>query len=132
MTRSFRPVTHPAPWVTVRVFSGRPDPTWEISAEQVDVLAALVATLTPSVPVPRDDAGGLGYRGFSVEHFNHPARGDPLLAVQGIVQQGQGTKTRWHADPQHLIEQWLLESGKAALDPALYHIIKMLLAEQAG
>jgi hypothetical protein len=132
MRRSFPPVMYSAQLVRLQVFSGRPDPTWVISPEQMEVLAALVDTLTPSVPAPRDEAGGLGYRGFSVEHLTHPALGDSLLAVQGIVQQGQGANARWHADPHHLVELLLLQSGQAALDPALYHIVKTMLAEQGA
>jgi hypothetical protein len=129
MRRSLPPVTHAVPVVRLQVFSGRTDPTWVISPEQVDVLAALVGTLTPSAPVPQDEARGLGYRGFSVEHLAHLALGDPLHAAQGIVQQGQGANARWHADPYHRVELLLLESGQAALDPALYLIMKTMLAE---
>ena len=132
MRRSFPATTNSAPVVRLQVFSGRPDPTWEISPEQMEALAALVDTLTPGVPAPQDEARGLGYRGFSVEHLTHPALGDPLLAVQGMVQQGQGANARWHADPHHFVELLLLESGQAVLDPALYHIMKTMLAEQGG
>jgi hypothetical protein len=55
---------------------------------------------------------------------------ESVFAVQGMVQQGQGANARWHADPHHFVELLLLESGQAVLDPALYHIMKTMLAEQ--
>jgi hypothetical protein len=54
--------------VQLDVFSGRPNPRWQLSAREVRELVDLVAA-DRSVLLPRDaDTGGLGYRGFIIEH----------------------------------------------------------------
>ena len=48
--------------VELDVFSGRPNPTWELSAEEGTALARLMADLPSGVAPPSE--GRLGYRGF--------------------------------------------------------------------
>ena len=49
---------------TLLIYSGRPDPDWALTAEDLERLASIAAGLTPTEGGPPE--GGLGYRGFRV------------------------------------------------------------------
>lgn len=53
--------------INLDIFSGRPNPKWQLSKEEVKQLVDRV-TADPSLLLPFDaDTGGLGYRGFIIE-----------------------------------------------------------------
>jgi hypothetical protein len=58
--------------VQLDVFSGRPNPRWQLSAREIRDLVDRV-TADRSILLRRDaDTGGLGYRGFIIEHSGEP------------------------------------------------------------
>jgi hypothetical protein len=60
--------------VTLLLFSGRQDPTWELTAGDAASLASLIKGLPSAIPVDT-----LGYRGFLVQSD------DPALPRQCLV-----------------------------------------------
>src|SRR5579872_1019717 len=96
--------------VTLEVFSGRPNPEWDLApAQRADFerrMAALPA-LTVGISGPDEP---LGYRGFSVRGLEAPIR-----VFHGQVINGPQAL----ADPGRRLERWLLDSGRSTIDPTL-------------
>lgn len=100
--------------VELDIFSGRPNPRWELSARQAEEFVGLVRHLVeiPSVP---DRPSLLGYRGLWVR-----------IEDLGSVFIGGGTLTRGSStfrDPGHRLERWILETGRERLSPALWRLV---------
>ena len=98
--------------IELDIFSGRPNPGWDLNAAQRAELRRRLARLSPSmakVTVP-----GLGYRGFIV-------RDDEELRIfHGHVLPGSDTDNARSAAADQEIERWLLETGKAVMDASLH------------
>jgi hypothetical protein len=84
--------------IELDVFSGRPNPSWQLDDEArkklVSLLGALARAQTPAPEVP-----GLGYRGFTF------GLGGPARAYGGFVDM----PLRVLADPDRTVEHFLLE-----------------------
>jgi hypothetical protein len=109
--------------VWLNIFSGRPNPSWELSDEQAGALLEQVDRLTQATTSkPSGVLGGLGYRGFLVERSATAPEGALSLYVhEGIVDRGQ---TQVNAvDGDQTVERSLLESGRAVVDEALYQYV---------
>lgn len=96
--------------VELDIFSGRPNPTWELSSEEVDEFTARLSDLTPC-----DRAfapPGLGYRGFEIRDLGErpeiPAR---LRVLDGFVFVFEDDQTRCFQDEKG-IEGWLIEQAR--------------------
>ena len=60
--------------VELDVFSGRPNPRWQLSPREIRELVDRV-TADRSILLPRNaNTGGLGYRGFIIEHSGEADR----------------------------------------------------------
>jgi hypothetical protein len=94
--------------VTLDVFSGRPDPHWNLPAAQNTEFERRLAALPPA-PVAQPDTP-LGYRGFTVS-----GRPEPVQVFRGRVTAGQKTL----ADPGRDLERWLLDTGRNSIDSSL-------------
>jgi len=85
--------------VELDVFSGRPNPSWELSAEEAGELARRLEDLRPVDRAPAEP--GLGYRGFVV---SMPGR--EIRVYQGVLTITEDGSTRRYADVNR-IEGWL-------------------------
>jgi hypothetical protein len=104
-----RPVA--AAIATLLIYSGRPDPSWSLTQEDLDHLAAIAATLAPAQGTPPE--GDLGYKGFSVAGPQGTWR-----ANAGIVATPLSAPDTSLADPDRLVERFLLERGLGTLADA--------------
>jgi hypothetical protein len=104
--------------VTLHINSGRPDPAWELTAQQVVELNARLSRLkTRTLQKPSGMMGGLGYRGFSIVSVREPKL-DPRIFVHGnIVDLDRFSLNLVDQDLE--LEKWLLDSAGARLNPAL-------------
>lgn len=101
--------------VTLHVFSGRPDPSWELSTAQARELTKRLASLSKQTLMkPPGITHGLGYRGFSIESNREPHLDEHMLIHSSIVDLQRFTA---NLVDETGIEQWLLGTGGAALDP---------------
>jgi hypothetical protein len=87
--------------VTLLMFSGRPDPTWDLAAGKVKALARRLQHVE-SAP----ELSTLGYRGFLVESD------DPGMPSKVIVRDS----------PQ--LELFLLRTGKTRLAPEITSLVE--------
>lgn len=85
--------------VELDVFSGRPNPRWELDELQSQRLLQIQNQLKASDRVPVEPPG-LGYRGFRYSDANGPVR-----AYYGYVKTARAV----FADPSFSVERYLLD-----------------------
>ncbi len=90
------------------IFSGKPNPTWHLSAEQAKELLGALHGLPPAdEPVPES---GLGYRGFFLSNPSSAEEGTSRIRIYaGIVTMTKGD-VRFYRDI-HGIERQLLRQA---------------------
>jgi hypothetical protein len=98
------------------VFSGQPNPRWELTPEQLREFRRRVAAL-PQPPSPARMFDGLGYRGLSL---GDPASPDESFRVGfGWVVHRQGSGESTYVDEGRGVEKWLLSTAKGKVDDRL-------------
>jgi len=112
--------------VELEVFSGRPNPAWELSEQEASELARLHALLGHS-PSDRPLPEGLGYRGFRVAPFQAH---EQLIVWRDIVQVAQSGRASQWSDPDRSLERWLLDTARAHVEPGLLGTIRSLVDAQ--
>lgn len=112
----------PAPAETATVslilYSGMPDPTWELTAKQAREFARRMDAL-PFTPVG-EETSHLGYRGIYVFLGNRFAPSQTIRVTNGEVIVREGDEERWYYDAERQLERWLLETGQLHLKDAEY------------
>src|SRR5712692_2615268 len=105
----------PARWVgRASVFSGRPDPEWQLADEVVSGLIDLWSRL-PAEPGGRSEPSGLGYRFSSLSSSDRRR----WVAFGGVVRYESPEGSELRRDEGGEFERRLLESAPAGLLPPL-------------
>ena len=103
----------PTTTVSLGLYSGLPDPSWQLSEEESTALTALLESL------PRVDgsppSGGLGYHGFTIERLTPEGMQRLLVAFEGAVSDPASSHLSYLDDPDRSVERLLLESGREQL-----------------
>jgi hypothetical protein len=98
--------------VTLLMSSGDPDPTWTLTPEQeqqfLDKLAAS--------PVPSVSVGPPGRRAGYAGIMARDGGGERWVVYRGWIRGG----TNARVDDKRVLEQWLLDSGRASVAPKLH------------
>lgn len=102
--------------VEMDIFSGRPNPTWELTPGQQEEFRKRVAGL-PRQSTPARMFDGLGYRGLILR--NPAAPGESYRVGFGWVAQGQTDAESTSIDEGRAVEKWLLSTGKGKIDERL-------------
>lgn len=97
---------------TAHVFSGREDPSWELTRADALHLAELWRALPPSPP-KRTTVSALGYRGCSVAND----RGERWTAAGGQVTCDAAGAVDVRADPERRFERAVLATAPPGLLP---------------
>lgn len=100
--------------VILDIFSGLPNPQWQLGAEQSLAMVTLVSGLSAAEPNEMPALPDLGYRGFEISGFDTDC--DTYRVFRGYVD-ACGSIMR---DPEKRAELWLLQSGEPILEPGLY------------
>lgn len=113
--------------VELDIFSGRPNPAWPLTADQIQAVVDRVNSLE-TAPVGSLEAP-LGYRGFVVR-FD----GDATAATTVTVQSGEVEITGaqgviWARDADRSLERLLLDQGRPELPADLVQIVERSLDE---
>jgi hypothetical protein len=99
---------------TALIYSGRPDPEWEIDNEQLETLKDIWQKLPPSKIAPPSPPP-LGYRGAAIRC----ASGEEWFAYSNIVTFKRGAgRPRHRVDHQRRFEQTLLATAPLNALPA--------------
>jgi len=119
--------------VWLNIYSGRPNPSWELSDEEGGALLERIDRLSEAtISKPSGVFGGLGYRGFLVERSSAAPEGPLSLYIhEGIVDKGQAQINA--VDGDQTVERTLLESGRGRnlIDDGLYKYIAQEMSTRA-
>lgn len=102
--------------VTIRLYSGKPNPTWELSEQQAAKLASLLtAEKEATLNASSASIGLLGYTGFEIRSTadgNLPAK---ALVFDGIIALDSLDALNF-IDAESEVEKFLLETAEGELD----------------
>jgi hypothetical protein len=94
--------------VTLLVYSGRPDPVFQLDSNEISALKLRIANL-PSVGDPKW-VDGLGYRGFMIAHEANSSLPDEIRVLRGVVRITTAGTAQYFTDAKGL-EVWLTALG---------------------
>ncbi|MFZ4656576.1 MAG: hypothetical protein ACOYNY_06175 [Caldilineaceae bacterium] len=117
--------------VELDIFSGQPNPQWEMSQEQADLFHTMLQQRSTIVQAELFD--GLGYRGFIVETAPAPESGGRMIVnVQGgiiKVVDSTGQQVFYYEDTNQELEKWLFDQSRQHLDQALQTLVEATFAK---
>src|SRR5689334_1218391 len=101
--------------VTLMVYSGRENPSWDLSTDQVGTLRERLSGLRgTTMERPEGMLGGLGYQGFAI-NANQEMDIEPNIFVHNnIVDLGPNSVAL--RDNGNSLETWLLDSAGSAIN----------------
>jgi hypothetical protein len=108
--------------VEVDLYSGRPNPSWPLTPEEVARLVERVDGLEPADEA--EPPGRLGYRGL---RFQLHAQGREIASgesFEGHLRFQDSAGLRHLADPGGEVERWLLGTGEGKIEPQIYQILR--------
>lgn len=107
--------------VQLDIFSGRPNPEWELGADEIERIEAMLADLPELVPISRPADEPLGYRGFRILD---PGRERTVIVRGGTVEirSARGVTTVQDEYPQ--LEQALVEIARVHVEPDVYRFLQ--------
>jgi len=106
--------------VTLRVYSGRENPSWNLSEKQTSDLLALVGDLPNSEASALPD--NLGYHGFQVELAENAAE---IVAYKGrVLYKSAEAEDKYFTDTKRRMEMFLLNSAGSSLNEELKRLVK--------
>jgi len=113
--------------VTLMVFSGRPNPQWQLSTDQIDALKQKLAGLRgTTMERPDGMLGGLGYQGFAVCATQEMDIEPNIFVHANIVDLGPNSVAL--RDSGNSLESWLLDSGAGAIDAKVRSYVQQQFA----
>jgi hypothetical protein len=113
--------------IELDVFSGRPNPTWNLNDEQSREFLIRFGALK-KYRTNRKLYEGLGYRGFTVTGFQDY---DRVTIWDGLVQTNRATEREKLIDEAGRLERFLLETSKGQIDGDLYRFVASVAGKQA-
>lgn len=108
--------------VEVDLYSGRPNPSWSLTPEEVVQLVQRVDALAPADAV--EPPGRLGYRGL---RFRLYAQGREIASAEsfdGHLRFQDPAGPRPLADPEGELERWLLGTGQGKIESQVYETLR--------
>lgn len=101
--------------VTLGIYSGRPDPSWDLTAAEAAAVVNVIDRLPTVTATPPE--GGLGYHGFTLLIRRAGEADATLIAYRGTVASPGAGLRPYLADPGRTLERQLLDAGRSALTP---------------
>jgi len=108
--------------VVLDVYSGMPNPTWDLSSAQIDSFLKMAQTFQKVKKSNFFD--GLGYRGIYVVMSETNSK-ETIYRIQGkqIAKEVDPQTVEFFTDSSGKTEKWLLSLGKELIDPDLYKLL---------
>jgi len=101
--------------VTLGIYSGRADPSWDLAEAEAAQLDRAIAGLPVTTGTPPE--GGLGYHGFTLL-LSRPGKADEtLVAYRGTVAPPGVDPRPYRIDAPRTVERLLLDAGRSILTP---------------
>ncbi|HKE18668.1 MAG TPA: hypothetical protein VKB80_27515 [Kofleriaceae bacterium] len=102
--------------VTLNIFSGRPNPTWQLTDSQaLELRERLDAIRGTSFDKPAGALGGLGYTGFTLAATQEDNIEPEIFVHDDVVDLGPQNVSLRGANRE--LENWLIASGGDAVEP---------------
>ncbi|MFM2313882.1 MAG: hypothetical protein RLZZ04_3158 [Cyanobacteriota bacterium] len=98
--------------VELDVFSGQPNPTWNLSASQCAEIEQHIGELPETAGESLQSPPALGYRGLIIHYEDQQGVRESIRVYRGIVQSGR----LQFRDADRKIEKWLLNTGHSLVD----------------
>ena len=96
--------------VELDIFSGRPNPSWQMSAEEAAEFLHLIRSLPKTERL--SDEGGLGYRGFVISNSGKLAGVPPEIRVyNGVLSINEDGTENYYKDVEG-VERLLLRQAR--------------------
>lgn len=109
--------------VELDVFSGKPNPHWDLSPQEEREFLELFEKLAQGSPEGRVRED-LGYRGLIVTAEENEIRGcDRLVVSNGIVLAVRSGKSQQLADQGRILELWLAQKARGHVPDELYGLV---------
>jgi hypothetical protein len=106
--------------VELDVFSGRPNPHWNLTLPEANEFLSLFKAL-PSSRGEGSVREGLGYRGLIITEPSQRIEGyDEIVVSNGVVVARWDSQSKQFTDKNRGLEQWLFQTGRGRLDDELY------------
>ena len=108
--------------VEADLYSGRPNPAWSLTPEEVSRLVGRIEELAPTDAA--EPPGRLGYRGL---RFRLSAQGREIASGEsfdGHLRVRDSAGLRHLADPGGEVERWLLATGQGKIEPRVYETLR--------
>jgi hypothetical protein len=108
--------------VELDIFSGRPNPAWELTeAESAEFLRRFRAL--PGAPAGQavPDEGKLGYRGLIVTGDGGIESFASIVVAGGVALGRKPSGSQVYLDKDQSLERWLVSAGRARLEPDVYN-----------
>ncbi len=104
--------------VTLHVFSGRPDPAWELTDDQAKELADRLGRISKTTLLkPPGIVGGLGYRGFTISSVREKDFEPEMYIHAGVIDLARFDVNLSTDDPD--LEQWLLSTAGQSVESSV-------------
>src|SRR6185436_16415041 len=109
--------------IMLMVFSGRENPQWELSADQIGMLRdKLNGMRGTTMERPDGMLGGLGYQGFSLECSQELELEPSIFVHSNIVDLGPNSVAL--RDSGNSLEGWLLDTAGSAVEPKVRRYVQ--------
>jgi hypothetical protein len=104
--------------VEVLIFSGRPNPTWQLKdTGQLPVLKAKLKDLPKAFDKEPAEWSRLGFGGFLIHGGEAVGLPGELRLYQGVIKTGRGKEVRYLKDSDGLEQSIITEAKKQSLAP---------------
>ena len=111
--------------IQIDMFSGRPNPSWEITAAEADQVRASFRQLPERQAGARSER--LGYRGLIVNGDGVRDLGLTRILIGGGVVIAEGFQgVRYFSDADRSVERQIFQTGRTRLDPTDYAAFKSI------
>ena len=110
--------------VTLDVFSGRPNPSWELSAKEASDFRDVLRRL-PRSNAASEHRAGMGYRGIvvsSANTYDDEFDFDEVRLFNEVITVRTSRSYCELIDQERQLEQALLQTARAQIDPSLFEI----------
>ena len=119
--------------VEVLIFSGRPNPTWQI--QDPKSLAMLKAKLKDLPEASKEEPAGwskMGFAGFRIRDGESLGLPGETRIYQGVIRTGQGQDAKYLKDASGFEQSLINESKKQALEPPVREAIASYESARKG
>jgi hypothetical protein len=119
--------------VELDVFSGQPNPRWELTDDQASEFVTILRRLptTQASQASQASPEGLGYRGFVLRPGNKSGESfDEIRVYRGLAVTRHVGRADVFSDRERLLERWLAGSARGHVSDSVLSLIEREIAEQ--